>query len=136
MSGSGVLSTVQAMPQVSMIVPISSVMTMPLSPPQGPLPSIGEIQADNQFPLGPQGIDVFLLVQYLMRLLDKMDITVMMMDIWTRMELHKPVQQGVSIFNLGIKPKDPLVFHGQVMEDVTTRVAKVSDFFFSTKATD
>ena len=54
-SGSGVSSTVQTMPQVSMTVSISSMMTMPLSPPQGPLPSIGEVQADNRFPLGPQG---------------------------------------------------------------------------------
>ena len=53
MSDSGVSSTTQKMPQVSMTVPISSVMTIPLSPPQGPLPCIGEVQADNRFPLGP-----------------------------------------------------------------------------------
>ena len=28
--------------------------------------------------------------------------------------------QGVSTFNLGIKPKDPLVFHGSANEDVST----------------
>ena len=46
-SGSGVSSTAQTISQVSMTAPISSMMTMPLSPPQGPLPSIGEVIADN-----------------------------------------------------------------------------------------
>ena len=45
------------------------------------------------------------------------------------------VQQGVSTFNLGIKPKDSLVFHGHANEDVTTVVAKVSDFFYLTETT-
>ena len=36
---------------------------------------------------------------------------------------------GVSTFNLGIKPKGPPMFHGRTMEDVTTWVAKVSNFF-------
>ena len=54
-SGSGVSSNTQMMPQVSMTVPISFVMTIPLSPPQGPLPNIGEVQVDNRFPLGPKG---------------------------------------------------------------------------------
>ena len=43
------------MPQASLAVPISSVMKIPLSLPQGPLPRIGEVQVDTQFPLGPQG---------------------------------------------------------------------------------
>ena len=43
--------------------------------------------------------------------------------------------QGVSTFNLGIKPKDPPVFHGWANEDVSTWVAKVSDFFYLTEAT-
>ena len=43
------------MPQASLAVPISSVMKLPLSLPQGPLPRIGEVQADTRFPLGPQG---------------------------------------------------------------------------------
>ena len=42
--------------------------------------------------------------------------------------------QGVSTFNLGIKPKDPLVFHGWANEDVSTWVAKVSDFFYLTES--
>ena len=43
--------------------------------------------------------------------------------------------QGASTFNLGIKPKDPPVFHGWANEDVSTWVAKVSDFFYLTEAT-
>ena len=43
--------------------------------------------------------------------------------------------QGASTFNLGIKPKDTLVFHGRANEDVSTWVAKVSDFFYLIKAT-
>ena len=43
--------------------------------------------------------------------------------------------QGASTFNLGIKPKDPLVFHGWANEDVSTWVVKVSDFFYLTEAT-
>ena len=37
---------------------------------------------------------------------------------------------------MGIKPKDPPMFDGRVTEDVTTWVAKVSDFFYLTEATD
>ena len=54
-SGSGVSNTVQMISQALRTVPISSMMTMPLSPPQGPLPNIGEVQTENRFPLGPQG---------------------------------------------------------------------------------
>ena len=36
---------------------------------------------------------------------------------------------------MGIKPKDPPVFHGRASEDVSTWVAKVSDFFDLTEAT-
>ena len=43
--------------------------------------------------------------------------------------------QGATTFNLGIKPKDPPVFHGWANEDVSTWVAKVSDFFYLTEAT-
>ena len=43
--------------------------------------------------------------------------------------------QGAATFNLGIKPKDPPVFHGWTNEDVSTWVAKVSDFFYMTEAT-
>ena len=32
----------------------------------------------------------------------------------------QPQPQGVSTFNLGIKPKDPPVFHGRANEDVST----------------
>ena len=46
------------------------------------------------------------------------------------------VQQGVSTFNLGIKPKCPPFFHGRANEDVMTWVAKVSDFFYLTEATN
>ena len=43
--------------------------------------------------------------------------------------------QGALTFNLGIKPKDPPVFHGRANEDVSTWVAKVLDFFYLTEAT-
>ena len=43
--------------------------------------------------------------------------------------------QGAATFNLGIKPKDPPVFHGWANEDVSMWVAKVSDFFYLPKAT-
>ena len=35
---------------------------------------------------------------------------------------------------MGIKPKDPSVFHGRANENVSTWVAKVSDFFYLTEA--
>ena len=44
--------------------------------------------------------------------------------------------QSASTFNLGIKPKDPPMFHGRVTEDVTTWVVKVSNFFYLIEATD
>ena len=43
--------------------------------------------------------------------------------------------QGTTTFNLGIKPKEPPVFHGWANADVSTWVAKVSDFFYLTEAT-
>ena len=43
--------------------------------------------------------------------------------------------QGTSTFNLGIKPKDPPVFYGRANEDVSTWVAKLSDFFYLIEAT-
>ena len=39
-----------------------------------------------------------------------------------------------STFNLGIKPKDPPIFHGRASEDVDTWIAKVSDFLYLTEA--
>ena len=48
----------------------------------------------------------------------------------------RQVQQGMSTFNLGIKPKDPPMFYGRAAEDVMTWVAKVSDFFYLTEAID
>ena len=42
--------------------------------------------------------------------------------------------QGALTFNLGIKPKDPPVFHGWANEDVSTWVAKVSNFFYLIEA--
>ena len=35
-----------------------------------------------------------------------------------------------STFNIGIKPKDPPSFHGPANEDVSTWVAKVTDFLY------
>ena len=43
--------------------------------------------------------------------------------------------QGTSTFNLGIKPKYPPMFYGRANEDVSTWVAKLSDFFYLTEAT-
>ena len=43
--------------------------------------------------------------------------------------------QGASTFDLGIKPKDLLVFHGRANEDISMWVAKVSDFLYLTEAT-
>ena len=39
-----------------------------------------------------------------------------------------------STFQLGIKPKDPPVFHGRANEDVSTWISKVQDFLYLTKA--
>ena len=45
-------------------------------------------------------------------------------------------QQGVSTFNLGIKCKDPPMFHGRESEDVATWISKVSNFFYLTGPTE
>ena len=39
-----------------------------------------------------------------------------------------------STFQLGIKPKDPPVFHGSANEDVSTWISKVQDFLYLTEA--
>ena len=39
-----------------------------------------------------------------------------------------------STFNMGIKPKDPPSFHGRANEDVSTWVAKVTDFLYLIRA--
>ena len=41
-----------------------------------------------------------------------------------------------AAFNIGIKPKEPLVFHGRANEDVDTWLAKVGDFIYLTKANE
>ena len=97
-----------------MTVPISFVMTIPLSPPQGTLPNIGEVQVNDRFPLGPQG--------------NRRVSFGSVFDASSGQEGHngngdghidddgtmqtrpRQVQQGVSTFNLGIKPKDPQCF--------------------------
>ena len=43
--------------------------------------------------------------------------------------------QGISTFNLGIKPKGTLVSHGHANKDVSTWVAKVSDIFYLIETT-
>ena len=43
--------------------------------------------------------------------------------------------QGTTTFNMGIKVKDPPVFHGRANEDVLTWVAKVSKLFYLIEAT-
>ena len=37
-------------------------------------------------------------------------------------------------FQLGIKPKDPPVFHGRANEDVMTWLSKLQDFLYLTEA--
>ena len=39
-----------------------------------------------------------------------------------------------STFQLGIKPKDPPMFHGRANEDVSTWISKVQDFLYLTEA--
>ena len=39
-------------------------------------------------------------------------------------------------FNIGIKPKDPPIFHGKAYEDIDTWLAKVGDFLYLTEAND
>ena len=41
-----------------------------------------------------------------------------------------------ATFNIGIKPKEPPVFHGRANEDVDTWLAKVGDFMYLTEAND
>ena len=47
---------------------------------------------------------------------------------------HMMNQQAT--FNIGIKPKEPPVFHGRANEDVDTWLAKVGDFIYLTEAND
>ena len=125
------------------MVPSPFVMTTPLSPPQGPLPSIGEVQADNQFTRGPQGnrrvsFGSIFDAPFEQEGQDGHDGNgdgYMNKD-ETSQTRPRQVQQGMSTFNLGIKPKDPPMFYGRATEDVATWVAKVSVFFYPIEATD
>ena len=44
------------------------------------------------------------------------------------------IRNVTSTFQLGIKPRDPPVFHGRENEDVSTWISKVQDFLYLTKA--
>ena len=44
------------------------------------------------------------------------------------------IRNVISTFQLGIKPKDPLVFHGRANEDVSIWISKVQDFLYLTEA--
>ena len=44
------------------------------------------------------------------------------------------IRNVTSTFQLGIKPKDPPVFHGRANEDVSTWISKVQDFLCLTEA--
>ena len=44
------------------------------------------------------------------------------------------IRNVISTFQLGIKPKDPPVFHGRANEDVSTWISKMRDFLYLTKA--
>ena len=135
-SGSGVSNTTQTMPQVSMTVPLSLMMTTPLNVPQGPLPRIDELQRDDRGLLGPQG--------------NRRVSFGSVFDAPSRQnngehgndwdetlggDTVQP-QQNISMFKLEIKSKDPPMFYGRAAEDVSTCISKVSDFFYLTGATD
>ena len=49
---------------------------------------------------------------------------------------RRQVQPQSSTFNVGIKPKDPPIYHGRANEDINTWLAKVGDFLYLTKANE
>ena len=49
---------------------------------------------------------------------------------------RRQVQPSLSTFNVGIKPKDPPVYHGRPNEDIDTWLAKVGDFLYLTEANE
>ena len=49
---------------------------------------------------------------------------------------QRPGMMQSATFNIGIKPKEPPVFHGRANEDVDTWLAKVGDFMYLTEAND
>ena len=44
--------------------------------------------------------------------------------------------QNTALFKLEIKPNDPPMFYGRAADDVSTRISKVSDFFYLIGATE
>ena len=49
---------------------------------------------------------------------------------------RRPMPMSTSTFNIGIKPKDPPVFHGRATDDIDTWLAKVGDFLYLTEANE
>ena len=49
---------------------------------------------------------------------------------------RRHVPMTTSTFNIGIKPKDPPVFHGRATDDIDTWLAKVGDFLYLTEANE
>ena len=49
---------------------------------------------------------------------------------------RRNVHPSSSTFNIGIKPKDPPVFHGRATDDIDMWLAKVGDFLYLTEAND
>ena len=49
---------------------------------------------------------------------------------------RRNVPPASSTFNIGIKPKDPPVFHGRATDDIDTWLAKVGDFLYLTEANE
>ena len=139
----------------SSTVPQSQVTKQPQAPrpqrsnipgPQGPLPSIGEIQENEQNTIGPQSTrrvsfgSVF-------------DVSSGQdgggqnnggqqndgnWNEWSAplVERRTAIQTDDALFKLEIKPKDPPIFYGRAAEDVSTWISKVSDFFYLTGATE
>ena len=83
-----------------------------------------------------RAIVVFRLVPCLMRHQDQVEMVIMMAIVeLLDQELYRHNHRVHTTFNLRIKPKDPPMFYGRANEDVSTWVAKVSDFFYLTEAT-
>ena len=51
-------------------------------------------------------------------------------------QTRRPMPMSTSTFNIGIKPKDPPVFHGRATDDIDTWLAKVGDFLYLMEANE
>ena len=120
---------------------MSGPQTIPLQRPQGPLPRIGEIQVDDQVPMGQQSnrrVSFGSVFDASSRQNGGGHNNEENLNEWgeTQDERSAPIQPNTALFKLEIKPKDPPMFYGRAAEDVSTWISKVSDFFYLTGATD